>query len=494
MILILVLCTSLLTLRAQSIKAEPFHALNSESALEAHIDVPFYYQEKDYYCGPAALQMVFNYYGENISQYEIANVARTIGEPLYSTFTDELRRAGHFSNMSTSMGDETPENITGYSLRGLGYAAFEAQSMSLTTLESFINQGKPLILLMWYSGHHVSGHYRVATGYNETHVFLHDPWNKPLWGGSYGGPNIAFNNSELLDLWSYSSYWYLYVSPWTINVSLPSYVKSGTPFQILSTIAYPQPPSNALSVYPASSCNASITLPTNLSLAPSEIASKTIGTGSFQAGTISMINWTLIADSSSIGTICITVEGMISGSVGAHGPYTAYSYTDRIGVKASFIANVLADNSTPAIEAISRIPETDVQPDQEVKVTANITDHESGIEAATLFFTIDNGTAWENRTMDLNQSTSLYEATIPGQQAGKWVRFEIFACDRVGNNITLDGTEPYFTYQVMPEFQTIFALPLFMILSFLLVVVWRNHRRRSILRQHGESSCLKAET
>jgi len=148
---------------------------------ETHFSVPFYYQEKDYYCGPATLEMIFDYYGENVSQSEIACVARSIGNPLYVTYTDELRRAGHFSNISLSMGAELPNNITGYSLRPLGYASSEAQGMNLTLLRSFLDQGKPLILLMWYSHYHVSTHYRVATGYNETHVFLHDPWNKPLW-------------------------------------------------------------------------------------------------------------------------------------------------------------------------------------------------------------------------------------------------------------------------------------------------------------------------
>ncbi len=72
---------------------------------EHYIEVPFYYQVKKYYCGPAALQMVFDFYGENISQYEIADVARTVP---YVTYTDEMRRAAHFSNMSTSMGSEMP--------------------------------------------------------------------------------------------------------------------------------------------------------------------------------------------------------------------------------------------------------------------------------------------------------------------------------------------------------------------------------------------------
>lgn len=312
--------------------------------LETHINVPFYYQDKDYYCGPACLQMVFNYYGENISQYEIAGAARTIGDPVYATFIDDLRRAGHFSNLSTSMGNELPNNITGYALRSLGYAAFESQSISLSTLESYLSQGKPLILLMWYSSYHISTHFRVAVGYNQTHVFLHDPWNKSLWGSAYGGPNIAFNNAQFLDLWSYYGNWALYVSPWTVNISVPTYIKPGTPFQIESTITYPQPLPNTISDYPASSCNASIALPANLSLAQGEVQKKTIGTGLLDAGADDTVSWKLVANSTIIGTINITAEGKVFGSVGVHYIYTAYGYNDRIGAMANFTITLKKDS------------------------------------------------------------------------------------------------------------------------------------------------------
>lgn len=324
-------------LNVQPIKAETVMVEKSAMALETHIPVPFYYQDEDYYCGPACLQMVFNYYGENISQYEIAAVARSIGDPVYATFTDELRRAGQFSNISTSMGSELPLNITGYTLRNLGYASFESQGMNLTTLEAYIDEGRPLILLMWYSYHHVSTHFRVVTGYNQTHVFLHDPWNKPAWGGTYGGPDIAFNNSEFLDLWSYDDNWALYVSPWAVDVNAPAYVTPGTPFLLESTIVYPQPLPAALSAYPASFCNASIDLPANLSLAQGEAQKKTIGTGFMDAGSNAVVSWTLVANSSVEGTLNITVEGMVSGAVGANYNYSAYEYYDRIGVTASFM-------------------------------------------------------------------------------------------------------------------------------------------------------------
>ncbi|MDH5770687.1 MAG: C39 family peptidase, partial [Candidatus Bathyarchaeota archaeon] len=432
------------------------------------INVPFHYQEINYYCGPAALQMVFDFYGENIRQFEIADAARTNSE-IYATFTDELRRAGHFSNLSISLGDEMPGSITGYTLRGLGYAAFETYDMDLTKLKSFIDQDTPLILLMWDSTQHKWGHYRVATGYNETHVFLHDPWKKYIWGGRYGGPNNAINNTEFLELWSYSGNWALYVSLWIIDVSAPTFMEPGTPFQINATTTYPQPLPNALNNYPASSCNATIMLPANLSLAEGEIQKKTLSTGFLEAGANSTTSWMLVANSSAPCTISIEVEGMISGSVGGEPPY---EYIDRIGAVANFTLFEMEkeDKNAPFIGIPSRIPEGDVQPSQEVEVSAYVTDIESGIENVTLFYAINNGTSWENVTMNYNQLTTLYEAIIPGQPIGTTVKFEIIAFDYVGNNATKDGTEPYYTYQVIPEFPTSLILPLLMVLITSIII------------------------
>jgi hypothetical protein len=435
-----------------------------------YIDVPFHYQDTDYYCGPACLEMVFDYYGEDISQLEIADVARTIGEPIYSTFTDELRRAAHFSNISTSTGNEMPENIIGYTLRKLGYAAFEAHDMNLTQLKNFIDQDKPLILLMWYSEYHVSTHYRVVTGYNATHVFLHDPWNKPEWGGRYGGPNITFNYTYFLDLWSFYGYWALYVSPWTINMSAPTYIKPETPFQINATIAYPPPLPDALSNYPASSCNATITLPANLSLAKGEISKKTLGSGFLEAGANSTVSWMVVANSSVVCTISIDVEGLISGSVMAHIDYPAYDYVDRIGVTANFTIELEEDNNAPLIGIPSRMPEDTVLPNQEVKVLVNITDTESRVRNATLHYNLNNGTVWTAKPMDYNSTSCLYYATIPGQLEGTYVRFKIVAYDCAGNNATKNGTEPCCTYIVIPEFPSALIVPLFIVLTMLVIV------------------------
>jgi len=436
------------------------------------ITVPFHYQDVDYYCGPACLEMVFDYYGENINQFEIADVARTIGEPVYSTFTDELRRAAHFSNISTSRGAEIPdENITGYTLRKLGYGAFEAYDMDLTQLKRYIDQDKPLILLMFYRIGSSYGHYRVVTGYNETHIFLHDPWNKPLWGGRYGCAHIAFNYTAFLDLWSYYDNWALYTLPWTINISAPTYIKPETPFQINATIAYPQSLPNAPDNYPASSCNATITLPANanLTLAQGETLKKTLGTSSLNAGANCTVSWMLIANSSISCNITIEVEGLVSGSVGARYNYTAYNYSDRIGARVNVTVQLGGDSTAPLISMPSRLPEGDVQPNQQVKVFVNVTDPESGVKNVTLYYNLNNSLTWAAKPMSYNSTSCLYNTTILGQPIGTHVRFIIVAYDKVGNNATGDGTE-YCTYQVVPEFPLSLILPLFMVLAILAIL------------------------
>jgi len=130
-----------------------------------------------------------------------------------------------------------------------------------------------------------------------------------------------------------------------------------------------------------------------------------------------------------------------------------------------------------------------VQPNQEVRVTVNVTDFESGVKNVTLFYTIDNGSTWENRTMSLDQSTSLYEGAIPGQEVGTFVKFKIVAYDGVGNNATLDGGKLYCTYQVVSEFPSFLFISLFMIVTLLLVTVYvaylKSHARQEPPRVFG---------
>jgi hypothetical protein len=203
--------------------------------------------------------------------------------------------------------------------------------------------------------------------------------------------------------------------------------------------------------YPASLCNATITVPQNLSLAQGENQTKSLGTGIFEAGTNRTVSWRLSANYSGNYTIKLEAEGLVSGSVGIW-VFPPYDYTDRIGVVANITLELKEDNTAPTISLPSRIPENEVQPFQEVNVFVNVTDTESKVENATLYYNLNNGTAWIMVQMGYNSTSERYNATIAGQPARTYVRFKIVAYDNVGNNATRDGTEPYFTYTTVPEF------------------------------------------
>jgi len=138
------------------------------------------------------------------------------------------------------------------------------------------------------------------------------------------------------------------------------------------------------------------------------------------------------------------------------------------------------DSTPPTIGIPSRDPAGDIiESNQPVKISVNVTDLISQVKNVTLYYSLDNGTTWEEPLpMSFNASTNFYEVTIPGQQAGTWVRFKIVAYDFAGNNATLDGTEPYCSYQVIPEFPTHTILMLFMITTLIAVIIL--HRRKQL--------------
>jgi len=291
-----------------------------------YLSVPFHYQSNNYYCGVAALEMVFDYYGEDISQAEIADVARTYP---YVTYTDELRRAVHFSNLSISLGNEMPGNITGYTTRKVGYAAFERWDLTIEELKSLINKGEPMIVLMWWTQEKVYGHYRVVIGYNDTHIIMHDPWNKDAWGGTYGGASTTMTYSTFLNLWEYINYWGLWVHPWTVELQMPNNVNRGDTFEVEANITYPCPASFNTYEYSASVCSATIELQEGLELALEETTQQSLG--NITAGDFVETSWSIYASETGSHSVSVTVTGTVKGNVGIHGTYPSYDYTDEIG-------------------------------------------------------------------------------------------------------------------------------------------------------------------
>ncbi len=298
---------------------------------EAYIYLPYHNQIKSYYCGPAALEMLFDFYGPDIPQLEIADVARTAPD---GTYTSDMIRATHFSNLSTSVGKEMQGNITGYTARKLGYAAFEYSGMTIDELKSLIAAGYPVIVLTTW-------HYRVAVGYNSTHITFQD---------SYYGEMFNMTYNEFDKDWDYSSHWGLFVSPWKIEMSFPSDVLIGSVFNVTATITYPSSPPFPIDHYPASVANATITLPAGLTLA-AEPSEKTIGTGDLAVGASANVTWTVRADSLGIYTISVEAEGKVTGFVPPLPSYPdSYNYEDRIGGFGQSIVEVVSslDEISPA--------------------------------------------------------------------------------------------------------------------------------------------------
>jgi len=140
------------------------------------------------------------------------------------------------------------------------------------------------------------------------------------------------------------------------------------------------------------------------------------------------------------------------------------------------LTEIKLDKTYPSIETPSRTPDGDVLPDQPVKVSVNVTDATSNVKNVTLSYTINDGETWTDLPMN-HTASNLYEATIPQQQADTTVRFRIIAYDYAGNNATLDGTEPYCVYQVIPEFPSNLILPIFMIITLLALIVHKSKRK-----------------
>ena len=144
------------------------------------------------------------------------------------------------------------------------------------------------------------------------------------------------------------------------------------------------------------------------------------------------------------------------------------------------------DNILPNITVAREPSGLEVSDSQDVLVSANITDAESGVRNATLRYTIDNSTDWYganahtvpmslNLTLQPQDSSALsFNATIWGQASGIRVRFSIIAYDFAGNNATIDGVTDTATFLVVPEFPSTALLSLFAMATLCAAIVYRR--------------------
>jgi hypothetical protein len=283
--------------------------------------IPYHYQITDWYCCLASLQMIFSYYGEEIGQDDLGDVANDV--PGVGCYHDGIFRAGLFSGMSTAI--QNP-SLEGYVERQLGYASSDywfgymgSDALRLELLKTLIYEHCPILVSTWYSGPGSGGHCRVVKGYDDNLgvIVIHDPW----YSGVLSGPNMLIDQATFVYWWVDWSYGEsFFFSPWILTPELPSTVAGGDTFTVSLTVKYPGPPPYNGN-YPAYTCSAGISLPSGLSLAGS---SSPVGFADLYTDDSTVVSWDVVADGppGEYG-IAFYSQGLVDD------PYQAY--TDSIG-------------------------------------------------------------------------------------------------------------------------------------------------------------------
>jgi hypothetical protein len=137
-----------------------------------------------------------------------------------------------------------------------------------------------------------------------------------------------------------------------------------------------------------------------------------------------------------------------------------------------------ADANPPWIETPIQNPPDNVTIEQEVKISANITDLETGIKNATLYYSTNNGTSWTPIEMQYNATTKLYETIypIPAQPLDTCILYKITAYDNAENQYTEDNAGSYYVYSVIPEYTMLLPL-LFMTATLIAFALTRTRKK-----------------
>jgi Peptidase_C39 like family/Family of unknown function (DUF5719) len=287
-------------------------------------NVPYHRQKTSYWCGPASLEMDFDYWGQDVAQSEIAAAANATEEQ--GCYNGDLLRAAQFSLQSTAAGDPT---LRGYSSRSIGYGAEEVKwedgsplyPRRYSDLKELISNDIPVVILTYYDTPPSEGHFRLVKGYDdEIGTFIvHDPWYTP----PYAGPDVNFNQSFLVDtLWQYSRRWGMIATPWTVTVDKPSSVTAGQTFNVTASVSYrgPAPMDGQYQCVPQTAI-ATLQTSGDYELVGSPAEQRVTGIGA--SGSSGSASWSLRAlGSSSTSDIRVAAQGMIEGYAPSYGDYS----------------------------------------------------------------------------------------------------------------------------------------------------------------------------
>lgn len=320
--------------------------VRSAQPIRAHMiaNVPWHQQLNALSCGAAALETVFDYWGPNIGQKEIMNVARTSSA---GTWTFDMERTGQFSYLSDAQGRFFPNEgpVGGFVERSIGFASFSHCSSTcwLDELKTLIDMNIPVIVLTSYTPSGGGGHYRVVIGYDDSHqmVYFSDPWGRDTnhlngWTGV-----TSWRYSDFETGWSYiesgsaNPYFGVAIIPWSVDIDVEGTATKGSTITVTASIQYPCPEPFDNTQYPAQDAMAHIILPEGTTLSG---PSTTISLGDLEAGNSATATWTVFCTENVVGkTVSVSACGTIFGQVPeAHSQgktvhYPAYVYNDVIG-------------------------------------------------------------------------------------------------------------------------------------------------------------------
>jgi len=145
------------------------------------------------------------------------------------------------------------------------------------------------------------------------------------------------------------------------------------------------------------------------------------------------------------------------------------------------VGSRIQDMTLPQIGIPSQNPEpTAVGPYQNVTVTVNVVDNETGIREVILSYTIDEGQTWINITMK-KISNDTYREEIPGFEADTHVQYQIIAYDNANNIAINNNNNEYYVYTVITEFQL--SVILIFMTTILITVIFAKKKKRFFFQQ-----------
>jgi ABC-type bacteriocin/lantibiotic exporter with double-glycine peptidase domain len=117
------------------------------------IETPYWKQKTNYTCGPTALEIVLAFYGDKLTQNELAKLAET--------------------NKDTGTDHKPLINAA----RKRGFYCYVHRNATIHLVRDFIHRGIP-VLVNYVEPATNEGHYSVVVGFTHKNIIMNDPYFK----------------------------------------------------------------------------------------------------------------------------------------------------------------------------------------------------------------------------------------------------------------------------------------------------------------------------